>query len=85
MIGMAVVGRLLRGCVSTPGLPAAASPRVRPCWLSSHGGQSFTEYAVIMAVVVVVAVTAVVQLGGAIDTVVVDTVAAFQAVIAPLL
>ncbi|HET7038080.1 MAG TPA: hypothetical protein VFI42_20570 [Thermomicrobiaceae bacterium] len=39
----------------------------------------------IMAVVVVVAVTAVVQLGGAIDTVVVDTVAAFQAVIAPLL
>lgn len=66
---------------AAPHAPGVSFPWRRP---DGEDGQSFTEYALIMAMVVVAALTAVVQLGGAIDSAVVNAINGFVAAIAGL-
>ena len=86
MCGMAVVRGPLRDTspaqglrpTANPFIPGTAARRGRP---SGEDGQSFVEYGFIMALVVVVGITAVVLLGGAIDTLVTGTIGALIALL----
>lgn len=84
MAGMAGEDRSLRDTsskrrIAPPASPSIPSTAIRGGWLSGQRGQAFVEYGLVMALVVVVGAVAVVQLGGAIVSLVGDMIGALIA------
>ena len=86
MIRMATASRSLPGSAPWQGLPSAASRQflavaITDAWPSAEDGQDFAEYALVMALVVAVSISAVVLLGSTIDTFVTSTIGALIAML----